>query len=244
MIRAARGPGTLGLALVAALSLSACNGGSHGSAAGTDTAGTPSASPEVAAVPTTAGPLTVRQMPPPQAIGAGWTERPDPGDDDQGSADPNAPSTQRRDVGELMDGLVPIGCPDAAVAIKLPRPQYALERTYAGPDDAPGVALVLEFADATGPTGFLDAFAEQVRACPATSSNPDGPVTLQFTKLTRTPERVSAVRRERGADADPNPYLVVVVRAGTRVGLEFLGGVPSSKAPAIGAALIRAIRTA
>jgi hypothetical protein len=181
-------------------------------------------------------------MPAAEAIGAGWAERPDPGDNDEGDADPNAPSTQQRDVDELMDGLVPIGCPDAAVAIKLPRPQYALERTYAGPDDAPGVALVLQFADANAPKGFLDAFTDQMKACPAAEADPDGPVTLQFSDVSRTADRLSAIRRERGADADPNSYLVIVVREGSRVGLALLGAVPASRASAIGADLMKSLR--
>jgi hypothetical protein len=181
-------------------------------------------------------------MPPADALGQGWTERADPGADDEGEPDPDAPSTLSRDVDELMDGLVPIGCPEAAVNIALPRPQFALERTYAGPSGQPGVALVLQYGDTAGSSGFLDALERQMRACPAAGGDPDGPVSLGFRGLARTPDQVSALRQEQGVDADPNRYLVICVRDGKRVGLVFLSGIPTAKAAAIGADLIKAIR--
>lgn len=231
----------LATAVLVVLALSACNDSSDDE---NPAAPVPSTEPVQAqpVIATTAGPLTGSQMPPAGALGAGWTERADPGSDDEGETDPNAPSTQQRDVGDLMDGLVPIGCPEAAVNIALPRPQYALERTYAGPAGQPGVALVLEYDDTAGPTGFLAALDRQMKACPATGSDPNGPIALGFRALARTSEQVSGVRQEQGVDADPNKYLVIAVRNGNRVGLVFLSGIPATKASAIGADLIKAIR--
>jgi hypothetical protein len=230
----------LGAALVAVVALGACGGGSEPLDAGSVPSGTPA--PAVEEIPTTAGPLTGRQMPAATALGPGWKERADPGAGHQEETDPEAPSTQRRDVTELMEGLVPIGCPEAAVNIALPRPQHALERTYAGPAGQPGVALVLQFGDDTSPAGFLDAVERQMRACPPGGTDPNGPVTLGFRSVDRAPERVSALRQEQGYDADPNRYLVITVRAGNRVGLVYLSGVAAAKAPAIAADLIEAIR--
>lgn len=228
--------------LAAVLALSACDDGSDsGPAAAGPTPEPVLAEPVIA---TTAGPLTGSQMPPADALGEGWTERADPGSDDEGETDPNAPSTQQRDVGELMDGLVPIGCPEAAISVALPRPQHALERTYAGPAGQPGVALVLEYGDTAGPTGFLDALDRQMKACPAAGSDPNGPIALGFRAVARTAEQVSGVRQEQGVDADPNKYLVIAVRDAKRVGLVFLSGIPATKASAIGADLIKAIRKA
>lgn len=233
----------LGIALTAVLSLAACDDGGSKSSDASGTTGFEEVD-DSPIVPETAGPLTGRQMPPASALGTGWTERADPGSDDEGETDPNAPSTQKRDVGELMDGLVPIGCPDAAVNVELPRPEYALERTYAGPDGAPGVALVLQFADTAGSSTFIDAMERQLRACPAGKADPDGPIVLQFSTVARSPEQVSAIRQEKGVDADPNKYLLIAVRDGGRVGLVYLGGTPAAKAKTIGPDLIKAIRTA
>ncbi|GAA0630189.1 hypothetical protein GCM10009547_37420 [Sporichthya brevicatena] len=226
------------------LALSACGDDASEGAALPPEA--PAAEPTV---PATAGPLSERQLPDPAVLGDGWTERADPGDghgdghsDGRGDTAGDGPSTQQRDVDELMDGLAPIGCPDRAVAITLPRPRYALERTYAGPAGQPGVALVLEFADSAGPRTFLDRFERQMRACPAGAADPDGPIVLGYRSVDRAPERVSGLRQETGFEADPNRYLVVAVRDGKRVGLVYLSGVPAAKAAAIGPDLIRAIR--
>jgi hypothetical protein len=234
----------LGIALAAVLTLGACNGGSDGDDASRNTPSSFGPVEEKAQVPQTAGPLTGHQMPASEAIGSGWTERADPGSDDEGEVDPAAPSTQQRDVDELMDGLVPIGCPDAAVSIELPRPQYALERTYAGPDGEPGVALVLQFADGKGSGGFLDALEQQVRGCPPAKRGADDPVSLQFTSVARSAAQLSAVRQEQGEDADPNRYLLVAVSDGGRVGLMFLSGVPASRATALGVGLRKSIAKA
>ncbi|MBA3744711.1 hypothetical protein [Sporichthya sp.] len=230
----------LSAALLAAVVLSGCNDSSDD--ASPDAAARSEPVLAETAVPQTAGPLTGAQMPAPAILGEGWSERADPGAGHEDETDPDAPSTQARDVAELMDGLVPIGCPEAAVNIALPRPQYALERTYAGPSGQPGVALVLEFADAASPDGFLGALDRQIRACPAAGADPRGPVALGFRGVTRTPEQVSALRQEQGVDADPNQYLVIAVRDGKRVALVFLADTRIAKAPAIGADLIKAIR--
>ena len=230
----------LSAALLAALVLGGCNDSSDN--------GTPDAAAseepilDGTSVPQTAGPLTGRQMPDAEVIGDGWTERADPGAGHEDETDPNAPSTQARDVDELMDALVPIGCPEDAVLIDLPRPRYALERTYAGPSGQPGVAVILQFDDETSPNAFLEAFERQMRACPARRVNPDGPVSVQYSSIERTSEQAYGIRQERGTDADPNRYLVIAVRADNRVGLVYLSGVPVSKAVTLGANLIRSIR--
>lgn len=231
------------VAVAAVLTLGACgdDGGAPEPAA-SDGAPVSAPTSPVDEIPTTAGPLTGRQMPAADALGDGWRERADPGAGHQEETDPGAPSTQRRDVAELMEGLVPIGCPEAAVNVELPRPQHALERTYAGPAGQPGVAVVLQFGDAAAPAGFLDAFERQMRGCPAGGGDPDGPLSLGYRAIDRAPERVSGLRQERGFDADPNRYLVIAVRADNRVGLVYLSGVPASKAAAIGTDLIASIR--
>ncbi len=230
----------LSAALLAALMLSGCNDSSDDEAP----AAAATADPVLDEVPQTAGPLTGRQMPTAEVIGDGWTERADPGAGHEEETDPNAPSTQARDVDELMDGLVPIGCPEAAVNIALPRPQYALERTYAGPSGQPGVALILQFDDKSSPDAFLRAFDRQMRACPAGPVDPEGPLAVQYRSVERTSELTYGVRQEVGTEADPNRYLVIAVRADNRVGLVYLSGVPVAKAVTLGTNLINSIRRA
>lgn len=52
----------------------------------------------------------------------------------------------------------------------------------------------------------------------------DDPLALGFQRLSMPAHTVAALRRETGADPDPNRYLVVAVGAGDRVGLAYLGG--------------------
>ncbi len=242
MIELSRPARILGIAVAAVLALGACGDSSDSGAPAAATV-TPAAGD--GEVPQTAGPLTGRQMPDPQVLGDGWTERADPGAGHDEETDPGAPSTQQRDVAELMDGLVPIGCPEAAVDIALPRPEYALERTYAGPSGQPGVALILQFGDASRPEAFLAGFARQMRACPPRPTGADDPISLGFRSVERTAEVVYGLRQERGADADPHRYLVIVARDRdtNRVGVLYLSGEPASRALTLGTNLIRAIRS-
>lgn len=146
----------------------------------------------------------------------------------------------RQRVGkEVVAGLTPIGCPARAVNVRLPVPRWALEGTYRGPRRAPGVVLVLVFADPRVATRFLGRLTEQVQACPAPSRTPGpaGPGVLTFTPLASQPGTLTAWRQEFGAGIDPYRYLLVAVRVGRRVALGYLAGADSTDSSRIAAAL-------
>lgn len=199
---------------------------------------TPSAAPVPA---TSAGPLTKDQLPAAATLGKEWKAYAEPGGGESAVIG-NGSSAQQRDVAEVMEGLTPIGCPEQAVDIRLPRPDHALEGTYRGPADRPGVSLVLQFSDEATAGGFLTKFGEQLDACPA-PANPaeDDPLGLGFTRVSAPAAALAAVRSEYGIDADPNRYLVVGVHRGARIGLLYVSGAKPAAADRIAAGLAASI---
>jgi hypothetical protein len=197
---------------------------------------------EPAPVPTpdrTAGPLSERQLPRGEDLGEDWTAYAHPGGGESGVI-ANGSSAQRREVGGVMDGLRPIGCPERAVAITLPRPAHALEGSYRGPRDAPGVSLVLQFGDRATAERFLTRLGRQVDACPDVPvDDPDVP-RLAYERLPMSGDRVAALRRAAGYDADPNPYLLVAVRSGDRVALVYLANAKPADRTKVAAGLAAA----
>lgn len=217
-----RGGGSASSVLALAL-LAGCGADASGAA---EPAPRVSAEPTATPVPTprsASGPLSGRQLPEGGEFGASWKPYVQPGGGESGVVG-NGSSTQRREVGEVMEGLTPIGCPEPAVDIALPRPQHALEGSYRGAGDAPGVSLVLQFADPARAGTFLTRLGRQVDACPEQKvADPDIP-RLAFDRLPMPGGRVAALRQAYGIDADPARYLLVAVRTGTRVVLVYLAG--------------------
>jgi hypothetical protein len=175
-------------------------------------------------------------------LGAGWSTYAEPGSAENGTIG-NGSWVQQRQIGDVMDGLTPIGCPARAVSIRLTRPVWALEGTYRGPRQAPGIGLVLEFADPAKAAQFLDRLRKQVQACPAPRGavDKDGPLVLTFVSLPSRPGTVSAVRKEYGFEADPNRYLLVAAQRGRRVGMLYLAGAPPDRRGRIAGGLMAAI---
>lgn len=199
------------------------------------------AAPSAAPVPaTSAGPLTKDQLPAASTLGKEWKAYAEPGGGESAVIG-NGSSAQQRDVAEVMEGLTPIGCPESAVDIALPRPDHALEGTYRGPQDRPGVSLVLQFQDAATAAGFLAKFGDQIDACPA-PANPldDDPLSLGFTRVS-APDGLAAMRSEYGIDADPNRYLVIGVHRSSRIGLLYVSGAKGATADRLATGLAASI---
>lgn len=189
---------------------------------------TPSANPTTAPTPEpTSGPLRVSDLPIASVLGKRWKTYVEPGGF---GVVGNGSYSQARDIDDLMAGLRPLGCPAAAMAVGLPRPEYALEGSYRDNHESPGVSLVLEFGKDADAKAFLDAFGRQFDACPPAGRDADGPFTLDFQTLAMRGGRLAAIRQEHGVGADPNRYLVVIAAEGKRVGIVYVGaGVPSDR---------------
>jgi len=173
---------------------------------------------------TAAGPLSDRQLPGGAVLGPGWSTHADAGGGESGVIG-NGTWAQQRQVAEVMDGLTPIGCPVEAVNIRPPRPRWALEGSYRGPGQAPGVGLVLEFADSRTAGLFLDRLGAQIRACSRRGRpDSDGPPVLSFDPLPSRSGTLSALRQEYGVEADPHRYLLVAAHQGRRVAMVYLAG--------------------
>jgi len=182
--------------------------------------------------PTTAGDLDARSVPQAPDLGRGWSRYVDPGDVAEGYAG-NGSWVRARGASEVVQGIVPLGCADLSSPPALPVPRHALEATYRGAGDAPGVALVLEYGDAKQAARFLAGMATIARGCPqpARKADPDDPLTVAVDPVRVDATTVLDRRRESGVGASDWVWSEVVVRAGSRVGLLILATSPSAAKP-------------
>jgi hypothetical protein len=90
--------------------------------------------------PATAGPLSARNLPVPEKLGAGWKTYVDPGGAEEGFLG-NQTWTRRREPHQAAYEALPLGCSGQPPSGSLPVPQYALQGAYRSADDKPGTAL-------------------------------------------------------------------------------------------------------
>ena len=180
----------------------------------------------------TAGDLDSRSFPQAPDLGRGWTRYVDPGDVAEGYTG-NGSWVRARGAAEVVQAVVPLGCVGLTSPPQLPVPKHALEATYRGPRDAPGVALVLEYASAQKASRFLSGIAGIARACrqPATEVGPDDPLTAVVTPVRIDASSVLDRRREYGVGASEWLWSEMVVQEGSRVWLLILASPPSSAKP-------------
>lgn len=222
---------TVGMSVVL---LAGCTGpGGGGSAAASPTPpatvgyGTPDGDRTSAALPTpavSAGPLGEANLPPPAALGPGWTSYADPGNSAEGYVG-NGSWVRARTASDVVAGVVPVGCSGLGAAPALPAPVDALEATYRGPGGSQAVGLVLRFADAAGAVDFQSQYAALLRSCPPPSRpvQPTDPLHLTVRVVTADADQLTDVRTEAGAGASGLSWQEVVVRRGDRVGLLVAG---------------------
>ena len=126
-----------------------------------------------------------RSVPRPADLGRGWEQFVDPGDVAEGYTG-NGAWVRERGAAEVVQAVVPLGCVGMTSAPVLPVPKHALEATYRGPGDAPGVALVLDYAsdgqglgvrrrDGEDRAGLLRAVEQGRRGRPADRGGGAGP---------------------------------------------------------------------
>ena len=197
-------------------------GASSGSAGPTSTLGVPTEPlpPPRTTPPPTAGPLSERQVAPPTALGSGWATHAEEGGAEEGFVG-NGTWTRRREPAEVLDAVVPIGCPGLPdEPPRLERPEHALEATYRQ-GERPAVSVVLEYADAAAARRFMTGLGNLLRTCrPVRDSGADATGAVLDLRLVRADaDTVVDLRREVGGQALPGTWQEVVVRAGRRVAL-------------------------
>ena len=206
----------------------------------------PDASPAAAATPTvqmtdaaglvipakTAGKLGANSVPKPADLGRGWDKFVDPGDVAEGYTG-NGAWVRERGAREVVQGVVPLGCVGMSSAPVLPAPRHALEATYRGPGDAPGVALVLDYVSSAKASAFVAGMAKIARACyaPSTKVGRNDPLTVVVEPVRIGARTVLDRRREYGVGSSPWLWSEMVVQHGSRVGLLILATAPSSDKP-------------
>lgn len=180
----------------------------------------------------TAGPLSERLVAPPTALGPGWATHADEGGAEEGVMG-NGTWTRRREPAEVLDAVVPIGCPGLPdEPPRLERPEHALEATYRQ-GERPAVSVVLEYADAAAARRFMTGLGSLLRTCrPVRDFGADATGAVLDLRLVRADaDTVVDLRREVGGQALPGTWQEVVVRAGRRVALLSLD-VEGIRAPA------------
>ncbi len=178
---------------------------------------------------TTAGDLDARSVPGAPEIGRGWKRYVDPGAPEDGYVG-NGSWVRSRDAAEVVRSVVPLGCLGLDQAPTLPAPAHALEATYRGPQEAPGVALVLEYKSGAQAAAFLDGMGQIALSCPEPPEKvgANEPLTVVVDPVRVTPTTVLDRRREYGAEATEWLWSEIVVRKGTRVGLLLVATDPSA----------------
>jgi hypothetical protein len=180
----------------------------------------------------TAGNLGERSVPRPADLGRGWQRFIDPGDVAEGYTG-NGAWVRERGAAEVIEGVVPLGCAGLTSPPELPVPKHALEATYRGPGDAPGVALVFDYPSAAQAAKFVAGMATIARSCepPARKVRADDPLTVVVEPVRIGARTVLDRRREYGVGASEWVWSEMVVQHGARVGLLIVASPMSAETP-------------
>lgn len=180
----------------------------------------------------TAGKLGERSVPRPVDLGRGWSQFVDPGDVAEGYTG-NGAWVRERGAAEVVQAVVPLGCVGMSATPVLPVPKHALEGTYRGPGDAPGVALVLDYGTSDKASAFVAGMATIARSCyaPSRKVGKNDPLTVVVEPVRLGARTVLDRRREYGVGSSPWLWSEMVVQHGSRVGLLILATSPSADQP-------------
>ena len=159
--------------------------------------------------PATAGPLSARNLPAPDKLGAGWETYVDPGGAEEGFLG-NQTWTRRREPHQAAYEALPLGCGGQVPSGSLPVPQYALQGAYRTADGKPGTALLLRFTDAAKATAYRTGYQTRMAACGEGGD-------LSVKQLWSEDAAAAAVRRYAGDESEQ--YVDVSVVHGSTVAL-------------------------
>jgi hypothetical protein len=159
--------------------------------------------------PATAGPLSARNLPAADKLGAGWKTYVDPGGAEEGFLG-NDSWTRRRDAHQAAYEALPVGCAGQLPTGSLPVPQYALQGAYRAADGKPGTALLLRFTTADRASAYRNGYQARMAACGEGGD-------LSVKQLWSEDSAAAAVRRYGGDEAEE--YVDVSVVQGSTVAL-------------------------
>lgn len=157
--------------------------------------------------PANAGPLTARNLPTPEKLGAGWKTYSDPGGAEAGFIGNNT-WTRRRDPHQASYEALPSGCAGRPVTGSLPVPAYALSGSYRTADAQPATALLLRFTTPAKAQAYYTGYTTRMKSC-----GTGGDLSVQ--QLWTTPTAAAAVRAYTGAES----YVDLSVLQGSTVAL-------------------------
>ncbi len=157
--------------------------------------------------PANAGPLTARNLPAPDKLGAGWKTYTDPGGAEAGFIGNNT-WTRRRDPHQASYEALPSGCAGQPVNGSLPVPAYALAGSYRTADALPATALLLRFTTSEQAAAYYQGYEARMKACGAGGD-------LSVKQLWADTTAAAAVRAYAGAES----YVDVSVVKGATVAL-------------------------
>ncbi|GAB3835774.1 hypothetical protein [Kribbella italica] len=159
--------------------------------------------------PAAAGPVSSKNLPPADKLGAGWKTFVDEGGAEAGWLG-NKTWTRERSAHQAAYEALPVGCAGRMPTSALPVPLHALQATYRTGSDLPATALLLRFADQQQAEQYYTGYQTRMTAC-GTSTDAQ----LAVEPLWSEQDAAAQVRRYAGAEA----YAETVVRQGSTVAL-------------------------
>jgi hypothetical protein len=157
--------------------------------------------------PANAGPLTARNLPTPDKLGAGWKTYIDPGGAEAGFIGNNT-WTRRRDPHQASYEALPSGCAGKPVTGTLPIPAYALTGSYRTADAQPATALLLRFTSPARAQAYYEGYQTRMQSCGTEGD-------LSVKQLWATTTAAAAVRSYAAAES----YVDLSVVHGSTVAL-------------------------
>ncbi|HEU4947775.1 MAG TPA: hypothetical protein VFT31_11530 [Kribbella sp.] len=158
--------------------------------------------------PSTAGPVTARNLPAPEKLGQGWRTYVDPGGAEMGFLG-NQTWTRSREAHQAAYEALPVGCANPLPSGSLPVPEHALQGSYRTAGNGPATVLLLRFGEPEKASSYYKGYQARMSACGA------GAAGLMVDRLWSEDAAAASVRRYTGAEV----YVEVSVLRGSTVAL-------------------------
>jgi hypothetical protein len=177
-----------------------------------------SAKPTTAPEPARTTAVGKVNLPSAASIGAGFRAHAEDADGDA-RTDANGAGVDERTPQDVVDGLVPLGCPGVEAGT-LPLPANAWQQTFRSTDGRMAVALVLDYPSSAKATELVSTLGTMLATCVAPTSVRDLTTARTVATLaTRSTELIQDTRHEVGPEATTQTWDESIVRTANRVGM-------------------------